>query len=183
MILWILLALIVLLALWALATYNKLIKLRNECHEGFATMDVYLKKRFDLIPNLVETVKGYAKHEAETLEAVVAARNKATAPQSMEDRLKDENQISGALRQIFALSENYPELKANQNFLDLQRQLGTTEEDIANARKYYNAVVKNYNNSCQMIPDSLIARMGGFAPAAMFEVTSATERDNVKVQF
>ena len=183
MILWILLALVVLVALWALTTYNKLIKLRNNCHEGFATMDVYLKKRFDLIPNLVETVKSYAKREAETLAAGVAARSSATAPQNLEDRLKDENQISGALRQIFALSENYPDLKANQNFLDLQKQLGATEEDIANARKYYNAVVKNYNNSCQMIPDSIIAHLGGFAPASMFEVTSAAERDNVKVQF
>ncbi len=172
-----------LIVLWGVATYNKLVKLRNDCHEGFATMDVYLKKRFDLIPNLVETVKGYAKHEAETLQAVIAARNSAGQNTSIEQRAKDENQISGALRQIFALSESYPDLKANQNFVDLQNKLTSTENDIANARKYYNAVVKSYNNSCQMIPDSIIAGIGGFSTAPMFEVEDEAQRQNVKVQF
>lgn len=180
---WILIAIVVLIVLWAVATYNKLIRLRNDCEEGFSTMDVYMKKRFDLIPNLVETVKGYAKHESETLEAVIAARNAAAEPPSMEQRAKDDNVISGALRQIFALSENYPDLKANQNFQELQGQLQKTEEDIANARKYYNAVVKTYNNSCMMIPDSLIANVAHFEVKPMFEVTNAAERENVKVQF
>lgn len=172
----------VIVVLWAVVTYNGLIGLRNQCEEAFSTMDVYLKKRFDLIPNLVETVKGYAKHESETLENVVAARN-AGGTTSMEQRMKDENVISGALRQIFALSENYPDLKANQNFIDLQGQLQRTEEDIANARKYYNAVVKKFNDKCMMVPSNIVANLAKFEAKPMFEVDSTEERKNVKVQF
>ena len=125
---------VVLILIWLASTYNGLIRKRNTCEEAFSTMDVYLKKRFDLIPNLVSTVKGYAKHESETLEKVIAARNSG-ATQTVEERMQDENQITGALRQIFALSENYPDLKANQNFLDLQGQLKSIEADIANVHK------------------------------------------------
>lgn len=173
---------IAVIVLWAVMTYNGLVGLRNQCEEAFSTMDVYLKKRFDLIPNLVETVKGYAKHEAETLQQVIAARN-AGGTTSMEQRMKDENQISGALRQIFALSESYPDLKANTNFIDLQNQLKAVEEDIANARKYYNAVVKQYNDKCMMVPSNIIANLAHFEKKPMFEVDSAEERKNVKVQF
>lgn len=177
----VLIAVVAVLGLAYIGIFNKLVRLRNDCDEGFSTMDVYLKKRFDLLPNLVETVKGYAKHESETLMQVIAARN-AGATQSVDSRMKDENAISGALRQIFALTESYPDLKANQNFMDLQTQMQKLEEDIANSRKYYNAVVKNYNNTCMMFPSSIVAGMAHFVPGTMFEVESA-ERQNVAVKF
>ena len=154
----------------------------KDVNEAFSTMDVYLKKRFDLIPNLVSTVKGYAKHEAETLEKVIAARN-AGGRTSIDEQVEDEAQISGALRQIFALSESYPELKANTNFQELQGQLSKIEEDIANARKYYNAVVKNFNTKCETIPSNIIAAICHFKKMPMFTVDDATERKNVKVEF
>lgn len=175
-------AVIVLLVLWVIITYNGFIKLRNQFDESFATMDVYLKKRFDLIPNLVETVKGYAKHEAETLEKVIAARNAGTR-NTVDEKVEDENQITGAIRQIFALGESYPELKANTNFQELQKQLSDIEEDIANSRKYYNAVVKQFNTKCQTIPSNIIAKIFGFKPLPMFTVDSTEERQNVKVEF
>ena len=173
---------IFLLILWFVSTYNGLIGKRNTCEEAFSTMDVYLKKRFDLIPNLVSTVKGYAKHESETLEKVIAARNSG-ATQTVEERMADENQITGALRQIFALSENYPDLKANQNFLDLQGQLKSIEADIANARKYYNGAVKVFNNACEKVPSNIVAGMFHFERKPMFEVKEEAERENVKVEF
>ena len=180
--LYVIIAIVVIFAIWALATYNSLIRKRNDCQEGFSTMDVYLKKRADLIPNLVETVKGYAKHEADTLLAVVSARNAASSSKNIAEQVKQENMLTDAVSKLFALSENYPDLKANANFVDLQDKLSQTENDIANARKYYNAVVKQYNNACQTIPSSIIAGVGGFAPAAMFEA-AASDRENVKVQF
>lgn len=177
----IILAVVAVLVLIVAGAYNKLIRLRNKCEEGFATMDVYLKKRFDLIPNLVETVKGYAKHEAETLEKVVEARNSG-ATMSTEQRLENENVISGALRQIFALAESYPDLKANTNFMDLQKQLQKIEEDIANARKFYNAVVREYNDAIMTVPTNIIAGLFRFEKKPMFEANSA-ERENVQVKF
>lgn len=173
---------VVLILIWLASTYNGLIRKRNTCEEAFSTMDVYLKKRFDLIPNLVSTVKGYAKHESETLEKVIAARNSG-ATQTVEERMQDENQITGALRQIFALSENYPDLKANQNFLDLQGQLKSIEADIANARKYYNGAVKEFNNACEQVPSNIVANMFHFERKLMFEVKEEAERENVKVEF
>jgi LemA protein len=146
-------------------------------------MDVYLKKRFDLIPNLVETVKGYASHEKDTLERVIAARNSIASAANTSEKIEGETALSGALRQIFALSESYPDLKANQNFMDLSSQLKAVEEDIANARKYYNAVVKRYNNNVMMFPSNLIAGMFHFEKAPMFELDDASERKNVKVSF
>lgn len=172
---------VVLILLWGIGCYNSLIRMRNQVQEAFSTMDVYLKKRFDLIPNLVATVKGYAAHESQTLEKVIAARNAGVSGNTAE-RLEQENQISGALRQIFALAENYPDLKANTNFLDLQSQLKRIEEDIANSRKYYNAVVKNYNDKCMTIPSNIIAGIGHFEKETMFEAVAA-ERENVKVEF
>lgn len=173
---------VVLILIWLASTYNGLIRKRNTCEEAFSTMDVYLKKRFDLIPNLVSTVKGYAKHESETLEKVIAARNSG-ATQTVEERMQDENQITGALRQIFALSENYPDLKANQNFLDLQGQLKSIEADIANARKYYNGAVKEFNNACEQVASNIVANMFHFERKPMFEVKEEAERENVKVEF
>ena len=181
--LWIILAVLVLLVIWGVSTYNRLVGARNTVQEAFSTMDVYLKKRHDLIPNLVETVKGYAAHESKTLEAVVAARNAAVSAASPEEKIKDENVLSGALRQIFALSESYPDLKANTNFQTLMGLLDNTEKDIANARKYYNGAVKQYNNGCQMFPSAVIAGMTGFRGAAMYEVDSDAERQNVEVKF
>ncbi|MCR5187290.1 MAG: LemA family protein [Treponema sp.] len=178
----IIIAILVLLVLWVIITYNGFIRIRNKFDESFATMDVYLKKRFDLIPNLVATVKGYAKHEAETLEKVIEARNAGTR-NTVDEKVEDENQITGAIRQIFALGESYPELKANTNFQELQKQLSDIEEDIANSRKYYNAIVKQFNTKCQTIPSNIIAKIFGFKPLPMFTVDSEEERQNVKVEF
>lgn len=163
--------------------YNGFIKLKNNCEEAFATMDVYLKKRYDLIPNLVETVKGYAAHEKETLTKVIEARNMAQGAATVEDKIAGENQLQGTLKSLFAIAENYPDLKANQNFLDLQNQLKKVEEDIANSRKYYNAVVKQFNVKCEAFPSNIIAGIFKFEKKAMFEVESAEERQNVKVSF
>ena len=146
-------------------------------------MDVYMKKRYDLIPNLVETVKGYASHESQTLEKVTAARNAAMTASSIDEKLKNENALTGTLKSLFAVAESYPDLKANTNFMDLQRQLQTIEEDIANSRKYYNASVKNLNNKIEMFPSSIIAGMFHFEKKPYFEVSSQEERENVKVQF
>lgn len=179
----IIIAIIVLLVLFVIGIYNSLIKGRLSCDEAFSTMDVYMKKRFDLIPNLVETVKGYAKHEAETLEKVVMARNGSLQGADLAQAAKDENQISGALRQIFALSESYPELKANTNFMDLMESLKGIEGEIAQSRKYYNAVVKEYNTKIQVVPSNIIANMFGFKEKEMFLVSDEVERKNVKVSF
>ena len=136
---------IVVLIIIFVVMYNGFIRLKNNCDEAFATMDVYLKKRYDLIPNLVETVKGYAAHEKETLERVVAARNMAQGASTPEEKAAGESMLQGTLKSLFAVAESYPDLKANQNFMDLQGQLKAVEEDIANSRKYYNAVVKQFN--------------------------------------
>lgn len=174
---------IVVLIIVFIAMYNSFVRLRNNCEEAFATMDVYLKKRYDLIPNLVETVKGYASHEKETLERVVAARNMAQNASTLEEKAAGENALQGTLKSLFAVAESYPDLKANQNFTDLQDQLRFVEEDIANARKYYNAVVKQFNMKCQMFPSNIIAGLFHFERQPMFEVESAEERQNVKVSF
>jgi len=175
-------AIIVIILIWAIAVYNGLIKMRNMIEEAFATMDVYLKKRYDLIPNLVETVKGYAKHEKETLEKVISARNMAAGAKTVEDKINAENALTGTLRTLFAVAESYPDLKANVNFLDLQQQLSGIEGEIASSRKYYNAVVKEYNIKRETFPSSIIAGMYRFEKKPMFEA-SEEDRQNVKVQF
>lgn len=171
------------LVLWVITGYNGFIKAKNNVEESFSTMDVYLKKRFDLIPNLVETVKGYAKHESQTLENVIAARSAVQSASTAEEQLAGENLLTGTLRSLFAVAENYPDLKADAHFLDLQEQLRKMEDDIANARKYYNAVVKTFNNKCEMFPSSILAGIFHFAKKPMFEVTAEEERQNVKVEF
>ena len=178
----VLLIAIIILAVYVIAVYNGLIVGRNRVKEAFSDVNIQLKRRYDLIPNLVETVKGYAKHEAETLENIISARN-AGSRSSIGEKIEDENQITGVLRQIFALSESYPELKANTNFQELQTQLADVEEDIANSRKYYNAVVKKFNTKCQTVPSNIIAKIFGFKPLPMFVVDSKEERENVKVEF
>lgn len=184
MIIGIILAVVVaVIAIWAVSGYNGFIKGKNTVEEAFATMDVYLKKRYDLIPNLVETVKGYAKHESETLSRVIEARNMAAGATSVEDKVQGETMLTGTLKSLFAVAENYPDLKANSNFLDLQNQLKSLEEDIANARKYYNAVVKQFNNRCEMFPSNILAGMFHFERKPMFEVDAEEERQNVKVEF
>lgn len=179
----ILIAVIVIIALYIAATYNKLIKSRNTVDEAFSTMDVYMKKRWDLIPNIVSSVKGYAKHEAETLEKVIAARNSGYSSLNPQQKLEANAELSTAIKSLNVVAEQYPELKANQNFMDLNAQLKTTEEDIANARKYYNAVVKQYNNLTQMFPSSIVASMFHFEKREMFTVDDSSQREAVKVEF
>ncbi len=175
-------AIVVVLLLGFIGIYNGLVKLKNTVEEAFSTMDVYMKKRHDLIPNLVETVKGYAKHEKETLEKVIQARNMATQAVNPEDVMKNENILSGTLRSLFAISENYPDLKANTNFLQLQQQLNQVENDIAASRKYYNAVVKTFNIKIESFPSNLVAGMFNFTKRTMFEIDEV-ERQNVEVKF
>ncbi|MDD3862897.1 MAG: LemA family protein [Clostridia bacterium] len=175
--------LFIVLPIWLISVYNAFVKLRNNVEEGFSTMDIYMKKRYDLIPNYVETVKGYAKHEKETLEKVMKARYSAMNSATTEQKLENENILQGALKSLFAVAENYPDLKANQNFIDLQKTLKELEVEIANSRKYYNGVVKIYNTKRESFPSNLIAGMFNFSKKPLFEIESAEERKNVKVDF
>jgi len=172
---------VLLIVCWVIGTYNGLIKGRIVVDEAFATMDVYLKKRYDLIPNLVETVKGYASHEKETLEKVISLRTGSYDAMTPEEKIQNGAQISKMIPQIMAVAEQYPDLKANQNFMDLSHNLNETEDDIA--RKYYNGAVKQYNMKVQMFPGSLIAGLFHFETKKMFEVENAVERQNVQVKF
>ena len=179
----IILILIAIVIVYLISGYNGFIKAKNNVEEAFATMDVYLKKRFDLIPNLVETVKGYAAHESGTLAKVTEARTAVMNSATTADKLANETVLSGTLRSLFAVAENYPDLKANQNFLELQGQLQQTEDEIANARKYYNAVVKIFNTKCETFPSNIIAGIFHFTKRPMFEVAAEEERQNVNVSF
>lgn len=173
---------IILLVLWVISTYNGLVTLRNKVKDQLSQIDVELKRRFDLIPNLVETVKGYAKHEKETLEGVIAARNSYVSASSTEDGLKADGELSKAITKLFALAESYPELKANNNFNQLQNELSEIEQKIVYARQFYNDSVLKLNNKVEMFPSNLIAKMFGFKQEKYFEATSE-ERENVKVKF
>ena len=175
--------LVVGIVIWLISTYNKFVAMRNNIEEAFSTMDVYLKKRYDLIPNLVETVKGYAKHEKETLEKVMQARYSAMNSASIEQKIDNENVLQGALKSLFAVSENYPQLQANENFRDLQNSLQRLEEEIANSRKYYNGTVNLYNTKRETFPHNLIAKWFKFTKKPLYEVDNAEERKNVKVSF
>ncbi len=179
----IILIIIVALIAWLIGMYNGFVRANNNCEEAYSTMDVYMKKRYDLIPNLVETVKAYAKHEQETLEKITAARTNAMGAQSVEAKAQAEGELAGTLKTLFAVAENYPELKANQNFMELQTQLQTVETDIANARKYYNGTVRNFNNKIQVFPSNFFAGIFGYTKKPMFEVESEEERQNVQVDF
>ena len=173
---------VVLLILWVFGTYNGLVRLRNKVRDQWSQIDVALKRRFDLIPNLVETVKGYAKHESETLENVIKARNTYLSASTPEDQLKADGELTKGISKIFALAEQYPDLKANENFKSLQEELTTTEDKIQYARQFYNDEVLKYNNKVEMVPSNIIAGMFGFKKETFFEA-SKEERENVKVQF
>ena len=162
--------------------YNTFVRLRTQTDEAFSTMDVYLKKRYDLIPNLVEVVKQYASHEKETLEKVISARNMAMGAQSLDEKAQNENMLSGTLKTLFAVSESYPDLKADTSFLNLQNQLTGLENEISQARKYYNGAVRALNTKVEMFPSNIIAGMTGFKKYPFFKVDES-ERENVKVQF
>ena len=168
-----------------IATYNKLVRLRNQVKNAWAQIDVQLKRRHDLIPNLIETVKGYMKHERETLEAITKARNLAqqAASSGPGARAKAETELSSALGRLLAVVENYPDLKANQNFLALQEELTSTENKLSFSRQYYNDSVLRYNNRTQMFPSNMIASMTGFKASEFFEVSVAGEREAPKVTF
>jgi LemA protein len=180
--LWIILAIVVLLLLIFGGTYNRLVALRNRIDNAWSQIGVQLKRRYDLIPNLVNTVKGYAAHEKEIFEKVAEARNAAISAKSVPDQAQAENQITGALRQLFAVVENYPDLKANQNFLALQEELTATEGRIAFARQFYNDTVLSYNNKVQQFPSRIVAGMFNFQPREFFQVEEAATGP-VNVQF
>jgi LemA protein len=178
----VLIVLLVLIGIYLVVLYNGLVSLRNRIENAWAQIDVQLKRRYDLIPNLVETVKGYAAHEKETLEAVIQARNMAMTASGPHEQAEAENVISGALKSIFALSEAYPDLKANQNFLNLQEELSGTEGRIAYARQFYNDTVFKYNTKIQSFPAVLIAKRMKFAEREYFEA-EGDARGPVNVQF
>ncbi len=173
---------IILIILWVISTYNGLVTLRNKVKDQLSQIDVELKRRFDLVPNLVETVKGYAKHEKETLEGVIAARNSYVSSNTTEDGLKADGELTKAISKLFALAESYPDLKANQNFNQLQNELSEIEQKIVYARQFYNDSVLKLNNKIEMFPSNLIAGMFGFNKEKFFEAKEE-ERENVKVEF
>ena len=184
MVIGIIIAVVVILLLLVVSTYNACVRLKNQGEEAYAQIDAHLKQRYDLIPNLVETVKGYAKHEQGTLTAVIEARNKAMSASGVAEKDQADKAFEGTLKSLFALSEAYPELKANENFKDLQNQLSRLETEILQARKYYNGVVKTFNTKIETFPTSLIVGLfgGKFTKMTYLEI-SDTERQNVKVQF
>ncbi len=163
--------------------YNSLVRLRNTADQSWSDIDVQLKRRHDLVPNLVETVKGYAAHERGTFEEVVQARNAAMQASSPVDKAQAENALQTTLRSLFALAENYPELKANQNFIELQKELSNIEEQIQLSRRYYNAVVRDLNTRIESVPSNIVANMYGFKKKEFFELDSAEERKAPEVKF
>ena len=179
----ILLGALVLIIFLLIGMYNGLVRLKVTCDNAWADIDVQLKRRYDLIPNLVETVKGYAGHEKGTLEAVINARNRAMTATSPADKAQAENMLSGALKSLFALSEAYPQLRAIESFTSLQNSLSEIEDTVQNARRYYNAVVRDLNTKIQQFPTNIFAGMLGFKPREFFEVSAATEREAPKVSF
>lgn len=179
---WIILIIIVLLVLYVISTYNNLVGLRNKVKDQWAQIDVQLKRRFDLIPNLVETVKGYTSHEKSTLEAVVKARNEYLSSDTPEDKMKANDDLNKVVTKLFALAEAYPELKADTSFKELQTTLTETEDKISYARQFYNDVAMKYNNKIEMFPSNIVAGMFNFKASAYFNATEE-ERENVKVKF
>lgn len=180
---YIILAIAAVIVIVVVGIYNSLIKLRNTSEQAWSDVDVQLKRRYDLIPNLVETVKGYASHERKTFEEVIRARNMAMSAESPNEKATNENFLQSALKDLFALSESYPDLKANQNFLDLQGQLSEIEEKIQLARRYYNAVVRDLNTKIESVPSNVIAGIFGFTKREYFELESPEERTVPSVKF
>jgi LemA protein len=181
---WIVIGAAVLLLLWVAGMYNGLVRRRNTVDESWADIDTELKRRHDLIPNLVETVKGYAAHEKTTLENVMRARNAAAAPHaSLEQLAKDENALMGSLRQLFAVAEAYPDLKANTNFLQLQQEVANTEDRVQRSRRFYNANVRDLNTAIESFPSNVIAGMFSFQKREFFEIEEPAQREAPKIQF
>ncbi len=180
--LYLIIGIIVVIAIYLFTTYNGFVKTRNAVKEAFSTMDIYLKKRWDLVPNLVEVVKGYATHEKETFEKITSLRTQSYDSMSMDNKINANEQLSQGLSKIMAISENYPELKSNENFMQLNSELSKIEEDIANSRKYYNGTVVILNNKVEMFPSNIVAKIFGFKEEKLFEATEE-EKNNVKVKF
>lgn len=183
MTLWIILGVIVLVLLWLWATYNGLVRLKNRTDEAWSDIDVQLKRRYDLIPNLMETVKGIAKQEQTVFIKVTEARTAAMGAKGLADRAKKENMLSDTLKSLFAVSENYPELKSSQNFLQLQTELTDTEDKIQAARRFYNGEARDLNTKIESFPTNLFVRMLGYTKREFFGVDNPAEREPVKVQF
>ena len=180
---WIILAILAILIIWVIAAYNSLIRLRNRTQEAWSDIEVQLKRRYNLIPNLVETVKGYATHERGVFEEVTKARTKAMEAKAPGEKAEAENMLAGTLKTLFAVAENYPNLKANENFLSLQRDLTDTEDKIQAARRFYNGNVRDFNTKQEVFPTNIIAKMFGFKKAEFFELKEAEARKPVKVKF
>ncbi|MDE7329881.1 MAG: LemA family protein [Clostridia bacterium] len=177
-------AVVLILIIWAIAAHNKVVALKVQCDDGFSTIDVYLKKRYDLIPNIVETVKGYAKHESTTLQNVIAARNKLSSATTADDIIEADNAMGQAIRGLNMLVERYPELKADRSFVSLQNQLQGIENELSQARKYYNATVREYNTKIQTFPTLIMAKFMKAKTRKMFTLDdNPVERQNVTVQF
>lgn len=180
---WIIIGIIVVvIVLWAIGVQNSLVKKKMRAENAFADIDVHLVKRYDLIPNIVNTVKGYAKHEKDTLESVINARNKAVSASSTPEKIDADNEVTSAISRLFALTESYPELKANENFLSLQSDLKNVENELAGARKYYNVAAREYNYAIAAIPACIIAKLFKHIPMSMFSAEEE-QRKNVKVEF
>ena len=179
----IILVLVILVVLWAISVYNTLVKARQKVKNSWSQIEVQLQRRFDLIPNLVETVKGYMGHESNVLEKVTELRTSWAKTSSISEKVELDNQLSGALKTIMAVSENYPELKANQNFADLQNTLKETEDKISFSRQFYNDSVTMYNTKLEVFPSNIVGNMFGFKSEALFNVESDEARKNVKVDF
>ena len=179
----VLLLIVVFIICWAIGARNGFVRLRNNCEEAFSTIDVYLKKRYDLIPNIVETVKGYVKHESETLENIVKARNQAVNASTPDEKIAADASVTGAIRSINVVAEQYPDLKANASFLDLSAQLKSIESQLAEQRKYYNAMVKRLNTEKDIFPRSIIANMMHIEKMSYFRLDSDEERKNITVKF
>jgi len=182
-ILYIVIGVLIVLVGWAIFTYNRLVALRNRAKEAWSDIDIQLKRRYNLIPNLVETVKGYASHERELFEKVTEARTRAMGAKTMDEHSKAENMLSSTLKSLFAVSENYPDLKASTNFLELQRELRDTEDKVQAARRFYNGNVRDLSIKIERFPEKIIASMFAFKKMDLFEIEEAAVREPVKVQF
>lgn len=180
---WILGLAAVAVAAWLVITYNSLVRRRNQVKEAWSDIDVQLKRRYDLVPNLVETVKGYARHEREAFENVTAARSAAMGAQTPAEHAQTENMLTGALKSLFAVAEAYPDLKANTNFLELQRELADTENKIQAARRFYNTNVRDYNTAIESVPTNFVAKGFGFTPQEYFELEDKAAKSVPKVAF
>ncbi len=174
---------VVAIIIYVISTYNTFVTYQNKISEAFSTMDIYLVKRSGLIPNIIATVKGYAKYEADTLERVVNARNKAVNASSNLEKIEANQDLTSAISKLFALAESYPDLKANNNFMDLQQSLKSIEAEIASARKYYNGVVRQFNTMLQTIPSCFVAKMMHLQAQPLYQVADEKQRENVKVEF